>query len=64
VDISPKKYTVLRIQSTEFKKTSKLKGPSEDASFQLGKEKKSIGGGVHRERGTWVGEGREGEKGT
>jgi hypothetical protein len=40
-----------KIQSTELKKVNKLKGPSEDSSVPLGREKKATG----RE------EGREGE---
>ena len=42
MDISKKKYRIPRIQSTELKKVSKLKGPSEDASVPLRKEKKAI----------------------
>ena len=43
-----------RIQSTELRKVNKQKGPSEDVSIPLGKEKKIITGG----RGILVGEGR------
>jgi hypothetical protein len=33
-----------RIQSTELKKVKKLKGPRENASISLGREKKTITG--------------------
>ena len=33
------------VQSTELKKVNKPKGPSEDASIPLGREKKTIRGG-------------------
>lgn len=58
-----------KIQSTELKKINKLKGPSEDTSVPLGREKKAItsgergrdlGGKVDggcREKGTWPGSG-------
>jgi hypothetical protein len=41
------------IKSTELKKASKLKGPIEDASIPLGREKKAImgEGGRRREMG-------------
>jgi hypothetical protein len=43
VDISPpKKYRIPKIQSTVLKKVNKLKGPSEDTSVPLGREKKAI----------------------
>jgi hypothetical protein len=45
VDISQKKkkkYKILKVQSIEHKKVNKLKGPSEDNSVQLGREKKAI----------------------
>jgi hypothetical protein len=56
-------YRIHKIQSTEFKKLSKLKCPSEDTSVPLGRSKKAItsweGGrdsrwiwGVGEERGT------------
>ena len=57
MDISPPKYRIPKIQSTELKKVNKLKGPSEDASVPLGRKKKAItrrkGGreGPWRERG-------------
>ena len=54
-------YRILRIQSTELKKANKLKGPSEDASIPLGKEKKAITGTEEGEtwegKGTWRGKG-------
>ena len=40
-----KKYRIPKIQSTELKKVNKLKGPSEDASVPLGREKKAITSG-------------------
>jgi hypothetical protein len=55
-----KKYRIPRIQSTELKKVKNQKGPSEDASIPLGREKKTITGGTGRERETWVREGRGG----
>ena len=64
MDIShkEKKYIIPKIQSIELKKVSKLKGPSEDASDALGREKKAItkrvGGGTWK--GTWTGVRREG----
>jgi hypothetical protein len=61
----PKKYRIPRIQSTEPKKVNKQKGPSEDASIPLGREKITItgwGGGPGR-GGTWMGEVRERVKG-
>ena len=46
MDISQKKkYRIPKIQSTELKKVNKLKGPSEDASVPLGREKKAITSG-------------------
>jgi hypothetical protein len=39
--ILAKQYRIPRIQSTELKKVDKLKGPSEDASISLGREKKA-----------------------
>jgi hypothetical protein len=42
VDISTKIVQIPRIQSTEFKKINKLKGPSEDASILFGRKKKAI----------------------
>jgi hypothetical protein len=44
-------YRIPRIQSTELKKVSKLKGPSEDASIPLGREKKAI---IGEAGGTWM----------
>jgi hypothetical protein len=40
VDIRKKKR-IPKIQSTEVKKVNKLKGPNEDASVPLGREKKA-----------------------
>ena len=40
-----KKYRVRRIQYTELTKVNKLKCPSEDTSFPLGREKKAITSG-------------------
>jgi hypothetical protein len=60
VDISQKKkeekkkYRITKIQSSELKKVNKLKGPSEDTSVLLGREKKAITraeGGTERESG-------------
>ena len=45
MDVRKKKYRIPKIQSTELKKTNKLKGPSEDASVPLGREKKAITSG-------------------
>ena len=42
---SPQKCQIPKIQSTELKKVNKLKGPSEDASVPLGREKKAITSG-------------------
>jgi hypothetical protein len=42
VNIKKKKYRITKIQSTEFEKVNKLKGPSEDASVSLGRKKKVI----------------------
>jgi SH3-like domain-containing protein len=44
VDISQKTYRIPRIQSIELKKVNNPKGPSEDASVPLGREKKPITG--------------------
>ena len=41
------------IQSTEFKKVNEQKGPSEDSSISLRREKKAIIGGRGRERSGW-----------
>ena len=48
-------YRIPRIQSTELKKVNKLKGPSEDASIPLGREKKATIAVGEREGETWVG---------
>ena len=48
-----KKYRIPQIQSTELKKINRVKGPSEDVSVLLGREKKTI----TRWEGTWKGEG-------
>jgi hypothetical protein len=45
-----KKYTIPKLQSTELRKFHKLKGPREDASVPLRREKKAITRG---EWGTW-----------
>ena len=45
-----KKYRKHKIRYTELKKVNKLKGPSEDASIPLGREKKAITGSRERER--------------
>ena len=37
-----KNYRIPKIQSTELKKVNKLKGPREDTSVPLGREKKVI----------------------
>jgi hypothetical protein len=69
----PQKYRI-QIQSTELKKVNKLKGPSEDTSVPLGREKKAItsgegerdlGGKVDGE-GKWMGRvsGKWGVRGT
>jgi hypothetical protein len=52
VAISQKMYRIPKVQSTELKKFNKLKGPSEDTSVPLGREKnQSQGGeGPRRER--------------
>ena len=42
------KCRIPRIQSTELKKVDKQKGPSEDVSILLGREKKAITGGGWR----------------
>jgi hypothetical protein len=47
------------IQSTELKKVSKPKGPSEDASIPLGREKKAIMGGRGERDLDGRGEGKE-----
>jgi hypothetical protein len=49
-------HRIHRIQSIELKKINKPKGPSEDASIPLGREKKAIKGG-RREGRTLVGKG-------
>jgi hypothetical protein len=45
MDVRKKKYRIPKIQSTELKKTNKLKGPSEVASVPPGREKKAITSG-------------------
>jgi hypothetical protein len=60
--ILTKKYRILRIQSTELKKVNKPKGPSENTSIPLGREKKAIMVGRGRERSGWK-RGQGGEKG-
>jgi hypothetical protein len=52
-----------RIQFTELKKVNKPKGPSEDASIPLGREKKTITGDRGREGSEWERE-RGGKRGT
>ena len=51
-----KKYRILKIQFTELKKVNKLKGPSEEASVPLGREKKTItrGEGGRTQEGKWI----------
>jgi hypothetical protein len=61
VDISQKlkinkKYRIPKIQSIELKKVNKLRGPIEDTSIPLGREKKAITGG-RREAESWEGKG-------
>ena len=53
MDVKKKKYRIPKIQSIELKKFNKLKGPNEDASVPLGREKKAITRG--REGGAWEG---------
>jgi len=63
VDISPApKYRIPETQSTELRKVNKLKGPSEDTSVPLGREKKAttVGEGGRGLRGKGDGEGGEG----
>jgi hypothetical protein len=57
VDISQKKDRIPSIQFIELNKVNKPKGPSEDASIPLGREKKAImwGEGAQMEGGTWRG---------
>jgi hypothetical protein len=56
VDISQKKYRIPRIQYIQnSRRLKKLKGPIEDASVPLGREKKAITRERRREGGTWVG---------
>jgi hypothetical protein len=50
------------MQSTELKNVNKQKGPSEDASVRLVRNKKAITGG-ERAGGNWVRERRKKEKG-
>jgi hypothetical protein len=64
VEISQKKERkdrIHKIQSTELKKVNKQKGPSEDASVLLEREKKAItrGGEGGRDLGGKVDGGRE-----
>ena len=65
MDISQKKYRITRYSPTELQKVNKLKGPSENASVPLGREKKAITSGEGRRDlggkvdGRW-GRGREG----
>jgi hypothetical protein len=61
VNTSQKRYRIPRIQSTELKKVYKLKGPREDASIPLGRERKAITGGG-KEVQTWWEKGQGGEK--
>jgi hypothetical protein len=61
-----KKYRIPKTQPTELTKVNKLKGPSEDASVPLGREKKSTtkrgerglrrkgDGGAERETGSGI----------
>ena len=50
--ILAKKYRIPRTQSTELK-INMSKGPSEDTSIPLGREKKTIMGGREREGSGW-----------
>ena len=43
--LAPKLYRISKIKSTELKNVNKLKGPSEDASILLQREKKTITSG-------------------
>jgi hypothetical protein len=70
VDISQKQTNkqtntkIPKIESTELKKFNKLKGPSEDASVPLGREKKAITNGDRSEGpGRESGWQRSGERG-
>jgi hypothetical protein len=54
-------YRIARIQSTELKKVNKQKGPNEDASIPLGREKKAIRGGRGRKGPECEREGRGGK---
>jgi len=54
---------VHRIQSTELKEVKKTKGPSEDTSIPLGREKKTTTGNRGKEGPEWE-RGREGKRGT
>jgi hypothetical protein len=47
-------YRIPRIQSIELKRTHKQKGPSENTSISLGREKKAITV-WGKEKRTWVG---------
>ena len=51
--ILAKNYRIPRIQSTKLKKVFKLKGPSDDASIPLGREKKTIMTGRGRKGHVW-----------
>jgi hypothetical protein len=54
VDISQRKITeYTKIQSTDLKKINKVKGPSEDASVSLGREKKATTSGEERRDLGW-----------
>jgi hypothetical protein len=58
----PKKYRIPKIQSMELKTVNKLKGPRQDTSIPLGREKKTITGGVGMKALGWErGQGREEE---
>ena len=57
-------YRNHRIQSTQLKNTNKLQGPSEDASINLGREKKAITGGQEERRNRHEEVDREGTRGT
>jgi hypothetical protein len=52
-----RKYRIPQIQSTKLRRVNKLKGPSEDVSVPLGREKKEI---IKREGGNWEGKSAEG----
>ena len=58
--LAPQKCLIPEIQATKLKKVNKLKGPCEDASVPLGREKKATTRG---EGETWKGKGMVGGEG-